>query len=341
MVTGGAGYIGSHTVLALLEQGHEVQVLDSFVNSSPQAMERLEELSGERIVLHTLDLRDEAKVTEVFVEEHFDAVIHFAGLKAVGESVQKPLAYYSANIEGTLCLLRAMEAGNCRTLVFSSSATVYGERAPLPYTEGYEPLDPNSPYGRTKMMIERILVDTAASDERWSVALLRYFNPVGAHTSGRIGEDPFGIPNNLTPFIAQVAVGRRDHLTVFGDDYPTPDGTPLRDYIHVLDLAEGHVRAVDHISSPEFAGAREWNLGTGAGTSVFEVIASFEEATGVKIPVEVGERRAGDVPEMAAGVDRAREELGWVARRTVHDAFVDLWNWQSNNPNGFRAADGS
>ncbi len=335
LVTGGAGYIGSHTVLALVEQGHEVQVLDNFSNSSPKVMERLEALAGVGIPLHELDLRDETALLGLFTGQHFDAVIHFAGLKAVGESVSKPLDYYSNNLTGTLCLLRAMAAGDCFHLVFSSSATVYGEQAPLPYTEGFEPLDPNSPYGRTKMMIERILTDLAASDDRWNIALLRYFNPVGAHTSGRIGEDPFGTPNNLTPYIAQVAVGRRECLTVFGDDYPTADGTPLRDYIHVLDLADGHVAAVAHIAGEAFSGAREWNLGTGSGTSVFEVIAAFETATEVKIPIEIGERRAGDVPEMAAAVSRARDELGWVAKRSLHDAFVDLWRWQSNNPHGF------
>lgn len=333
LVTGGAGYIGSHTVLSLIEQGHEVQVLDSFVNSSPAVMGRLESLAGTSIVLHTLDLREEAAVTAMFAEQGFDAVVHFAGLKAVGESVQKPMAYYGANIEGTLCLLRAMEAADCRNLVFSSSATVYGESAPLPYTEGYEPLAPNSPYGRTKMMIERILTDLAVADERWSIALLRYFNPVGAHTSGQIGEDPFGIPNNLTPFIAQVAVGRREKLTVFGDDYPTPDGTPLRDYIHVLDLADGHVAAVNHLAN--FSGAREWNLGTGAGTSVFEVIAAFERAAGKAIPREIGARRSGDVPEMAASVARARDELGWTATRGIDEMCADVWRWQSTNPQGF------
>lgn len=336
LVTGGAGYIGSHTVLALLEQGHDVQVLDNFSNSTPEAMARIEELAGRSIVLHTVDLCDAAATAVVFADEKFDAVVHFAGLKAVGESVGQPLRYYSNNLDGTTSLLRAMEAHGCFNLVFSSSATVYGEQAPLPYTEGFEPLDPNSPYGRTKMMIERILTDVAAADERWNIALLRYFNPVGAHTSGRMGEDPFGIPNNLTPFIAQVAVGRRDHLTVFGNDYPTADGTPLRDYIHVLDLADGHVAALARIASDEFSGAREWNLGTGAGTSVLEVIKAFEGASGVSIPVEVGERRSGDVPEMAAAVDRARTELGWVAQRSLHEAFADLWRWQSNNPNGYR-----
>ncbi len=335
LVTGGAGYIGSHTVLSLLEQGHEVQVLDSFHNSSPQVVARMGELAGQEVVLHELDLREEERLTELFTSTAFDAVIHFAGHKAVGESVAKPLMYYGNNLEGTLALLRAMEAGNCRRLVFSSSATVYGEEAPLPYTEGFEPLAPTNPYGRTKMMIERILVDLAAAEPEWRIAILRYFNPVGAHASGDLGEDPFGIPNNLMPFVAQVAVGRREKLTVFGDDYPTPDGTPLRDYIHVQDLADGHVAAVDHLD--QITGARVWNLGTGIGTSVFEVIDAFEKASGAPVAREVGPRRGGDVPESFASADRAREELGWTATRTVEDMCADLWRWQSRHPRGFAA----
>ena len=336
LVTGGAGYIGSHTVLALVEQGHEVHVLDSFANSSPESVRRVERLGGATVPVHEVDLRDEAAVTEVFAGADFDSVIHFAGLKAVGESVEIPLDYYGNNLEGTLALLRAMKAGGCTQLVFSSSATVYGDHAPVPYVETYEPLAAASPYGRTKVMIEQILMDAAAADPAWRIALLRYFNPVGAHPSGDIGEDPTGIPNNLTPFIAQVAVGRRDRLTVFGDDYPTDDGTCERDYIHVLDLAAGHVAALEHLATHE-VGARAWNLGTGTGTSVLEVIRAFEKASGVEIPYVVGPRRAGDLPAYWADASRAEEELGWVATRGIDDMCADLWRWQSQNPQGFRA----
>ncbi len=336
LVTGGAGYIGSHTVLALLEQGHVVHVLDSFANSSPEAVRRVERLAGATVPVHEVDLRDEAAVTAVFDGAGFDSVIHFAGLKAVGESVEIPLDYYGNNLEGTLALLRAMKAGGCRQLVFSSSATVYGDHAPVPYVESYEPLAAASPYGRTKVMIEHILEDLAAADPAWRIGLLRYFNPVGAHSSGDIGEDPTGIPNNLTPFIAQVAVGRRDQLTVFGDDYPTDDGTCERDYIHVLDLAEGHVAALEYLAAHE-VGSRAWNLGTGTGTSVLEVIRAFEKASGVEIPYIVGPRRAGDLPAFWADASRAEEELGWVATRGIDEMCADLWRWQSQNPQGFRA----
>ena len=336
LVTGGAGYIGSHTVLALLEQDHEVHVLDSFANSSPEAVRRVERLAGATVPVHEVDLRDEAAVTEVFAGAGFDSVIHFAGLKAVGESVEIPLDYYGNNLEGTLALLRAMKAGDCQQLVFSSSATVYGDHAPVPYVETYEPLGAASPYGRTKVMIEQILVDLAAADPSWRIGLLRYFNPVGAHPSGDIGEDPTGIPNNLTPFIAQVAVGRRDRLTVFGDDYPTDDGTCERDYIHVLDLASGHVAALEYLATHEL-GSRAWNLGTGTGTSVLEVIRAFEKASGVEIPYVVGPRRAGDLPAYWADASRAEEELGWVATRGIDDMCADLWRWQSQNPQGFPA----
>ena len=333
LVTGGAGYIGSHSVLALVERGDEVHVIDSLANSSLESIARVERLGGGTVPVHQVDLRDEESVAKVLTEG-FDAVIHFAGLKAVGESVEIPLDYYGNNIEGTLSLLRGMQEAGCRTIVFSSSATVYGDRAPVPYVEDYEPLDATNPYGRTKVMLERILVDLAAAAPDWRVGILRYFNPVGAHPSGEIGEDPSGIPNNLTPYIAQVAIGRRDRLTVFGDDYDTPDGTCLRDYIHVMDLVTGHTAALDHLASHE-PGARAWNLGTGTGTSVLEVIKAFEKASGVEIPYVVGPRRAGDLPATYADPSRAEAELGWKATRTIDDMCADLWRWQSQNPQGF------
>jgi UDP-glucose 4-epimerase len=333
LVTGGAGYIGSHSVLALVERGDEVHVIDNLANSSLESIARVERLGGGTVPVHQVDLRDEESVAKVLTEG-FDAVIHFAGLKAVGESVEIPLDYYGNNIEGTLSLLRGMQEAGCRTIVFSSSATVYGDRAPVPYVEDYEPLDATNPYGRTKVMLERILVDMAAAAPDWRVGILRYFNPVGAHPSGEIGEDPTGIPNNLTPYIAQVAVGRRDRLTVFGDDYDTPDGTCLRDYIHVMDLVTGHTAALDHLASHE-PGARAWNLGTGTGTSVLEVIRAFEKASGVEIPYVVGPRRAGDLPATYADPSRAEAELGWKATRTIDDMCADLWRWQSQNPQGF------
>lgn len=335
LVTGGAGYIGSHTVLTLLEKGHEVEVVDNFDNSSPESIRRVEQLTGKTAVLHEMDLREESRLTELFVRGGFDAVIHFAGLKAVGESVEKPALYYGTNLESTLCLLRAMAASDTRVLVFSSSATVYGPRAEVPYVETFEPLEATNPYGRTKVMIEHILGDVAAADASWKVGLLRYFNPVGAHPSGEIGEDPAGIPNNLTPYIAQVAVGRLEKLGVFGDDYDTPDGTGLRDYIHVMDLAEGHVACLEHLASHDVS-CRAWNLGTGAGTSVLEVVAAFEKASGREIPHEVKPRRAGDLARSYADASRARDELGWVATRGIDEMCADLWRWQSQNPQGYR-----
>ena len=333
LVTGGTGYIGSHCALALLQRGDEVHVIDNLCNSSVKALERVERLGGGRVPFYETDLRDEEAVAKVLAEG-FDAVIHFAGLKAVGESVEIPLEYYGNNLEGTLALLRGMREAGCRTIVFSSSATVYGDRAPVPYVEDYEPLDATNPYGRTKVMLERILVDLAAAEPEWRVGILRYFNPVGAHPSGEIGEDPQGIPNNLTPYIAQVAVGRRERLTVFGDDYPTPDGTCLRDYIHVMDLVDGHTAALDYLASHD-PGSRAWNLGTGKGTSVLEVVKAFEKACGREIPYVIGPRRPGDLPATYADPTRAREELGWVAKRDINDMCADLWRWQSKNPQGF------
>ena len=335
LVTGGAGYIGSHTVLTLLEQGHEVEVVDNLVNGKAEAVRRVGELAGRDVALHEVDLTDRT-ATHAVLARGFDAVIHFAALKAVGESTQKPLEYYANNMGSTFTLLEAMRSHDVRTLVFSSSATVYGEKAPVPYVEDFEPLDSSSTYGQTKVMTERILTDVAAADPAWRVALLRYFNPVGAHPSGRIGEDPQGTPNNLVPFIAQVAVGRRERLSVFGGDYPTADGTCERDYIHVQDVAEGHVVALDAILADQ-PGVHAWNLGSGQGTSVLEMIHAFERASGREIPYDVVDRRPGDLPAFWADPSKAEQELGWTTSRTVDDMCRDTWTWQSQNPQGYDA----
>jgi UDP-glucose 4-epimerase len=292
----------------------------------------VQDLAGRKVAFHKADLLDEVRLGEVFDAERVDAVIHFAGLKAVGESVDQPLHYYHNNVGGTLNLLRTMEAHNVRTIVFSSSATVYGNSDEVPLTEKM-PLDATNPYGRTKEQIEDILSDLGASDERWHVALLRYFNPVGAHESGRIGEDPTGVPNNLLPFVAQVAVGRRDKVRVFGSDYPTPDGTGVRDYIHVMDLASGHLAALDFIAGRP--GVRRWNLGTGRGSSVLEVLAAFGKAAGFEIPYELADRRPGDAAISYADASAALAELGWSAHRTLETMCEDHWRWQKNNPNGY------
>jgi UDP-glucose 4-epimerase len=339
LVSGGAGYIGSHTVLALIEAGHDVVIVDSFANSKPSVLGRLESMAGVPIALHAFDLTDRDKTEHLFAHERFDAVIHFAGLKAVGESFEKPLEYYENNLESTFSLVRAMSRHGVHRLVFSSSATVYGDHAPVPYHEDYVPLSASNPYGRTKVMIEHVLRDTA-SELGFRAALLRYFNPVGAHRSGMIGEDPQGIPNNLMPFIAQVAVGRRDKLSVFGDDYPTADGTCERDYIHVEDLAAGHVAALNRIATSDEP-IRTWNLGTGRGTSVLEMVRAFERASGRPIPYDVVARRAGDLPASWADPTRANDELGWSATRTVDDMCEDTWRWQSANPHGYENAEPS
>ncbi len=331
VVTGGAGYIGSHTCVALLEAGHRLVVVDSLVNGSPAAIERVAELIGGEIELVVADVTDAGALAGAFAN-HVDAVIHFAGLKAVGESVEQPLRYYRNNLVGTLTLVEVMEAHDVRTLVFSSSATVYGDLDELPLRED-APLQPVNPYGRTKLMQEEIFRDVAASDPRWHIALLRYFNPVGAHPSGAIGEDPAGIPNNLMPFVMQVAVGRRDRLEVFGDDYPTPDGTCLRDYIHVMDLAEGHLAALDALDTRP--GCRAWNLGTGIASSVLEVVAAAERAIGRPVPKVVVGRRAGDAAAAWADPSRAAEELGWSATRDLDEMCRDHWNWQRQNPDGY------
>jgi UDP-glucose 4-epimerase len=333
LVSGGAGYIGSHTVLALIEAGHDVVVVDDFSNSKPAVVGRLETLSGTHIPVHAFDLRDQDKTEHLFAEGGIDAVIHFAGFKAVGESVDKPLDYYTNNLDATFSLVRAMRRHDVRNLVFSSSATVYGDHAPLPFREDYVPLSASNPYGWTKVMIEQVLSDVARADDL-KVALLRYFNPVGAHPSGTIGEDPQGIPNNLLPFIAQVAVGRRPRLRVFGDDYPTADGTAERDYIHVEDLAAGHVAALEALGRIEEP-VRAFNLGGGSGTSVLEMVKAFERACGREIPYEVVGRRAGDLAATWADTTRAAEELGWRATRSIDDMCADAWRWQSQNPDGY------
>ncbi|GAA4711345.1 UDP-glucose 4-epimerase [Promicromonospora umidemergens] len=334
LVSGGAGYIGSHTVLALVAAGHDVVVVDDFSNSKPSVQGRLEALAGRAIPVHAFDLTDADKTEALFAHEQIDAVIHFAGFKAVGESVTRPLEYYRNNLDSTFALATSMQKYGVTRLVFSSSATVYGEKAPVPYREDYEHLSSSSPYGQTKVMIERVLSDIAQISEGWKVALLRYFNPVGAHESGDIGEDPQGVPNNLMPFIAQVAVGRRDKLTVFGNDYPTADGTAERDYLHVTDLAAGHVAALEHLDDMAEP-ARAFNLGTGTGTSVLELLQAFERAVGRELPYEFGPRRAGDLPAFWADPARANSELGWHATKTIDDMCADTWRWQSKNPKGF------
>lgn len=333
LVTGGTGYIGSHTVLALLQADHDVIVVDNLANSSRKSLERVHELAGREVLgFEEVDLLDQPGLHRVFEQWKPQAVIHFAGLKAVGESNEKPLWYYTNNVGGTLNLLHAMEDSGCRTIVFSSSATVYGDVETMPLTEKLDK-DATNPYGRTKEQIEDILADIAASDDRWNVALLRYFNPVGAHESGIIGEDPTGIPNNLMPFVAQVAVGRREKLKVFGGDYPTPDGTGVRDYIHVVDLADGHVRALEWLA--DNGGARIWNLGTGRGYSVLEVREAFEKASGVEIPYEIVDRRPGDVAINYADPASALADLGWSADRDIDTMCRDHWNWQKANPMGY------
>ncbi len=333
LVTGGTGYIGSHTVIQLLEAGHEVVVVDSYVNSKPTVAARIEAVTGRPLEVHAFDLCDEARTEALFAEHSIDAVIHFAGLKAVGESVAKPIEYYANNLGSTFSLLRAMQRHGVRTLVFSSSATVYGENPTNPKTEDL-PTSATNPYGWTKVMQEQILRDLAVSDPSWRIALLRYFNPVGAHPSGTLGEDPQGIPNNLVPYIAQVAVGRRDHLVVYGDDYPTADGTAERDYIHVLDLASGHLAALNRLTDSGEP-LNTWNLGTGQATSVLEMLAAFSKAAGRDLPYAIGPRRPGDAASTYADPARAKAELGWEATRTVEEMCADTWRWQSRNPLGF------
>ena len=339
IVTGGAGYIGSHTCLELLSAGHRVSVIDNLSNSSEEALRRVERLTGRTIALFKADLLDRAAVDRAFAAcPDARAVIHFAGLKAVGESVARPLLYYHNNITGTLNLCAVMQERNVRNLVFSSSATVYGDPASVPIREDF-PLSCTNPYGRTKLFIEEILRDLYAADPTWNVALLRYFNPVGAHESGEIGEDPNGIPNNLMPYIAQVAVGKLAALSVFGNDYPTADGTGVRDYIHVVDLARGHLQALEKLAGRP--GVVTYNLGTGRGCSVLEMIAAFARASGREIPYRITARRPGDIACCYADPGLAEKELGWQATRGIDDMCADTWRWQAKNPNGYRGQAGS
>ena len=334
LVTGGAGYIGSHTCVELLNAGYDVVVADNLSNSSRESLRRVETITGKNVPFVKAELCDPAAAEAVFEEyPDIDAVIHFAGLKAVGESVSKPLEYYTNNLVSTLNLLAAMRKHNVKNFVFSSSATVYGEHAPVPYREEYPIGGTTNPYGTTKLFQEQILMDCCKADPTLNVALLRYFNPVGAHESGLIGEDPAGIPNNLTPYIAQVAVGKREMLHVYGDDYPTPDGTGVRDYIHVVDLAVGHVSALKKLETG--CGLFVCNLGTGKGTSVLEVLHAYEKACGKTLPYVVDPRRPGDLPAFYADPTRAREELGWEATRDIDEMCASSWKWQSMNPNGF------
>ena len=334
LVTGAAGYIGSHACLELIEAGFEIVALDNLSNSSYEAIRRVEEITGSEIPFHEVDLVDEARLNEVFDAYELDAVMHFAGFKAVGESVEIPLRYYQNNLIGTMNLLQSMKDRDVKRLVFSSSCTVYGDPDKVPISEDNR-LQTVSPYGRTKFFIEEMCRDVAnAPDGRdWRIALLRYFNPVGAHESGRIGEDPKGIPNNLMPYILQVAVGRREYLRVFGDDYPTPDGTGIRDYLHVVDLAKGHVAAIQKLD--EIEGCVPFNLGTGRGHSVLEVLHAMERAVGREIPYKIVDRRPGDTTEVYADPARAREVLGWTAEKTLDEICVDSWRWQSQNPQGY------
>ncbi len=339
LVTGGAGFIGSHTVVDLLENGYHVVIVDDLSNSSPRVLDRIREIVGDeafaRCAFHEVDICDRAALEEVFARHDVDRVIHFAGFKAVGESVEKPLEYYSNNIGGTLTLCEVMREAGCKAIIFSSSATVYGDPDALPLTEDSPKKPATNPYGWTKWMIEQVLTDLTVADPEWDVVLLRYFNPIGAHPSGLIGEDPKGIPNNLVPYVAQTAVGKREAVHVFGDDYPTPDGTGVRDYIHVCDLAAGHVAALAWMNGR--CGVEVFNLGTGVGSSVLDVVKCFSEACGHEIPYVVEARRAGDVAENYADCAKAEREMGWKARFDLADMCRDSWNWQSKNPDGLGA----
>ncbi len=332
-ITGGAGYIGSHTCVELLEAGYDIVVADNYVNSCPEALERVKKITGRDFKYYECDIRDRSALDKIFKENSIEAVIHFAGLKAVGESCQKPLEYYDNNIGGTLVLLDVMRSNGCKKIVFSSSATVYGSENKVPFVETMKTGTTTNPYGTTKLYIEGILKDMYLADNEWSVVLLRYFNPVGAHKSGLIGENPNGIPNNLMPYITQVSVGKREKLYINGNDYPTKDGTCIRDYIHVVDLAIGHIKAVEHIMKK--TGVDIYNLGTGIGYSVLDVVETFKRANNIDIPYEIVGRRAGDIAECYANADKALKELGWKAEKNLEDMCRDAMNWQSKNPNGY------
>ncbi len=333
LVTGGAGYIGSHTCVELLEAGYEVAVVDNLYNSSEKSIERIKQITGKDLTFYKADIQDYDALDKIFETENVDCVIHFAGLKAVGESVEKPLEYYKNNINGTLVLCEAMRNHGCKNIIFSSSATVYGDPAFVPITEECPKGTPTNPYGWTKHMIEQILSDFNTADPEWNVILLRYFNPIGAHKSGLIGEDPKGIPNNLLPYVAQVAIGKLPKLGVFGNDYDTPDGTGVRDYIHVVDLAVGHVKAINKIK--ENPGVKIYNLGTGNGYSVLQIVEAFSKACGHEIPYEIKPRRAGDIATCYSDATLAKEELGWEAKYGIDEMCEDLWRWQTMNPNGY------
>ncbi len=332
LVTGGAGYIGSHTVVLLIEAGYEVVIFDNFCNSSKESIKRVEKIVNQELTVIEGDIRSREDLEKVFSSHKIDVVIHFAGLKAVGESVEQPIRYYDNNISGTVILCEVMAKHNCKSIIFSSSATVYGDPHTTPILEDF-PTSATNPYGRSKLFIEEILRDLYVSDSEWKVVLLRYFNPVGAHKSGTIGEDPNGIPNNLMPFIAQTAVGKREYLSVFGDDYDTPDGTGVRDYIHVVDLAQGHVNALDRLDN--FSEVMTINLGTGKGYSVLEMVKAFEKASGKKVPYKIAPRRAGDIATCFADPSYAKEVLDWEAKRGIEEMCEDGWRWQSQNPDGY------
>jgi len=339
LVTGGAGFIGSHTVLELLKCGHDVVVVDNLCNSSEESLRRVAKIAGRAAKFHRIDIRDEAALDGVVAGEGpFDATIHFAALKAVGESVSMPLAYYSNNLGGTFTLLKVLAAHGCKNIVFSSSATVYGQPQSVPIREDFPTPGCTNPYGWTKLMMEQVFRDVQKADPAWNTILLRYFNPIGAHESGLIGEDPAGIPNNLLPYVAQVAIGRLKELNVFGNDYPTPDGTGVRDFIHVVDLALAHVKAVEKLAQKP--GFKIYNLGTGHGYSVLQIVKAFEKASGRKVPYVIKPRRSGDVAECWADPSLAAAELGWKAERGIETMCADLWRWQSMNPYGFKGADG-
>ncbi|TCD46467.1 UDP-glucose 4-epimerase GalE [Streptococcus sp. X16XC17] len=334
LVTGGAGYIGSHTVVELLELGKEVVIIDDLSNASSKVIDRIENITGKRPAFYQLDVKDKNALRTVFEKEDIESAIHFAAFKAVGESVQKPGLYYENNLMGILALVEVMLEFDVKKIVFSSSATVYGSFNPSPYKEDMPVGVPTSPYGQTKVMCEQILRDIYVADNNWSISLLRYFNPIGAHESGLIGEDPSGIPNNLMPFIAQVAVGKREFLNIFGDDYDTEDGTCVRDYIHVVDLARGHVKALGKLDQDKQV--YTYNLGSGKGTSVLELVNTFVQVTGVEVPYKIAPRRAGDLPVFYANADKALAELNWTTEKSIEDMCRDTWNWQSKNPNGYQ-----
>lgn len=335
LITGGAGYIGSHTLLELLQAGHEAVVLDNLCNSSMLSLQRVQQITGVAPVFVEGDVCDRAILDRIFSQHEIDGVLHFAGLKAVGESVKQPLPYYQNNVSGSITLCQAMASAGVYRLVFSSSATVYGDPVQIPLVESSPLGTPTNAYGTSKLMVEKILQDMAAADPRWSVALLRYFNPVGAHQSGLMGEDPNGLPENLLPYISRVAVGKLERLSIYGNDYPTPDGTGVRDYIHVVDLAKGHIAAVNYIS--QHTGINAWNLGTGVGYSVLEMIRAFEDASGCTIPYTLSPRRQGDIAQCWSDPSKALHDLGWKAERGLKEMMEDTWRWQSNNPDGYRS----